>query len=137
MSDICIRDYLNNYDSGKYDSSDVSVQCDAGWYDWFCNDTSLQRKTVALTRKLRQLVLSDKIDIYKNYVFFKNNCPMADAGLYDDFRICDMKTGDVQYTITPKYTVTGTAQVWGVDNDFDKPLVDASWNDVKAFFGVK
>ena len=58
-------------------------------------------------------------------------------GLYDDFRICDLKTGDVQYTITPKYTVTGTAQVWGVDNDFDKPLVDGSWNDVKAFFGVK
>ena len=56
MSDICIKDYLNNYDGGKYDSSDVSVQCDAGWYDWFCKDTSLQRKTVALTRKLRQLI---------------------------------------------------------------------------------
>ena len=131
-----VNEFANKFLNGDFENADVKTQIEAGWYDWFCKDTSLQRKTVALTRKLRQLILSDKIDIYKNYVFFKNNCPF-DGGLYDDFRICDMKTGDVQYTITPKYTVTGTAQVWGVDNDFDKPLVDGSWNDVKAFFGVK
>ena len=99
MSDICIRDYLNNYDNGMYDSADRSVQCDAGWYDWFCKDSSLKSKTVTLTRKLRQLILSPKVDIYKNYVFFKNNCGYT---LYDDFRICDLDTGDVLYTVCPK-----------------------------------
>lgn len=133
MSDICIRDYLNNYDSGKYDSADRSVQCDAGWYDWFCKDSALKSKTVTLTRKLRQLVLSPKVDIYKNYVFFKNNCGWT---LYDDFRICDLDTGDVLYTVTPKDS-DGKATVWGKDNDFAAPLVDGYWVDVKDFFGVK
>ena len=132
MADICIRDYLNNYDGGMYDSDDRSVQCQAGWYDWFCKDSSLKNKTVTLTRKLRQLILSDKVDIYKNYVFFKNNCGYT---LYDDFRICDMATGDVLYTITPKDTV-GNATVCGKDNNFDAPLVDGHWSDVLAYFGV-
>lgn len=133
MSDISIQQYLTNFDAGKYDDADRAVQCDAGWYDWFCKDSSLKGKTVALTRKLRQLILSDKIDIYKNYVFFKNNCGWT---LYDDFRICDMDTGDVLYTVTPKDS-DGKATVWGKDNDFAAPLVDGYWDDVKIFFGVK
>lgn len=134
MSNLSIRDYLTKFDNGDFDSADRATQCDAGWYDWFCKDSSLQRKTVALTRKVKQLVLSDKVDIYKNYVFFKNNCPLH-GPLYDDFRICDIDTGDVLYTVSPKDR-DGRATVWGKDNNFDAPLVDGNWKDVKAFFGV-
>ena len=66
-------------------------------------------------------------------MFFKNNCGWT---LYDDFRICDLDTGDVLYTVTPKDS-DGKATVWGKDNDFAAPLVDGYWVDVKDFFGVK
>lgn len=127
-----IQNYLNNFNAGAYDDNSVSTQCDAGWYDWFCRDTSLRNKTYTLTNKLKQLILSDKINIYQDYVFFKNNCGHA---LYDDFRICDLQTGDVKYTVSPS-DCDGLSTVWGIDNEFAAPLVEGSWKDVKAFFGV-
>jgi hypothetical protein len=127
-----IQNYLNNFKAGKYESADKATQCDAGWYDWFCKTSSLKNKTYSLTKKLEQLVLSDKINIYQDYVFFKNNCGYK---LYDDFRICDLETGEVKYTVTPR-DEDGMARVWGIDNDFDAPLVKGNWKDVKSFFGV-
>jgi hypothetical protein len=79
---------------------------------------------------------STKIDTEKNYVFFKNNCPMR-GGLYDDFRVCDMETGDVIFTVVPRCTHSGKAEVWGRENEFKGPLVQGTWRDVKTFFGMK
>ena len=106
------------------------------WYDWFCRDSSLPNKGKKLLDKLRTISESKKFDNDKCYVFFKNNCPCR-GRLYDDFRICDKETGDVLYTIVPSsgYDVTkGKAEVYGIDNDFDSPLVCGTWRDVKKFF---
>ena len=70
------------------------------------------------------------------YVFFKNNSPCF-GKLYDDFRFCDMETGDVIYTICPAvgYTETfGQSEVWGKENDFEEAIVAGTWNDVLFFF---
>jgi len=131
-----ILNYVKNYNAGKYDSPDVTVQIEAGWYDWFCKDESLYRKTKKLTNKLKKILGSTKINYIDNYVFFKNNCP-GDGSLYDDFRICDMKTGDVIYTITPRSGFNnkkGLAEVWGKENKFEKALVSGTWKDVVTFF---
>ena len=131
MSNISIQQFISNFNAGMYDSDDYQTQCDAGWYDWFCKQSSLRNKTIHLTKKLKQLCLSEKIDMNKHYVFFKNNCGNV---LYDDFRICCLETGDVQYTVSPNDH--GRATVWGKDNNFDEPLVEGNWKDVKAFFNV-
>lgn len=136
MTNISISDYLANFESGMYDSPDVRVQCEAGWYDWFCRDSSLKNKTVNLTKKLLRIVNSSKIDKQNMYVFFKNNCPL-DGSLYDDFRICDMKTGDVIFTVIPSSghnSNRGIAEVWGKENGFDGPIVSGTWKDVKNYF---
>lgn len=103
-----------------------------GFFDWFCKDTSLPNKAKVLFAKMKSLVRSGKFDPTKCYVFFKNNCPCC-GKLYDDFRICDLETGDVIYTVSPSNSV-GKADVWGVDNDFEKPLVSGSWREVRAWF---
>ena len=128
-----IRQYLENYKNGKYDSSDRDTQINAGWYDWFCMDSSLYNKTKTLTSRLRSIVKSGKINQDTMYVFFKNNCPCV-GGLYDDFRICDVKTNDVVYTVVPRHTPTGYAEVWGRENGFGEPIVKGTWKDVKDFF---
>ena len=136
MKNQSIREYINNFNNGQYNSKDVSVQCDAGWYDWFCKDSSLRNKTYSLTAKLKQIVASPKVNQDTMYVFFKNNYPCV-GKLYDDFRICDMVTGDVVYTICPAvgYTKTfGQSEVWGKENDFKEALVAGTWNDVLFFF---
>ena len=106
------------------------------WYDWFCRDTSLPAKTKKLVRYLRQIALSNKFDATKTYTFFKNNCP-CDGRLYDDFRICDIKTGDVLYTIIPSNghnVKLGQSEVWGAENDFKEAIVEGTWKEVKEFF---
>lgn len=131
-----ILDYIKNYEAGKYNSPLREVQCEAGWYDWFCKEASLYTKTKKLTNKLKKIMWSKKINLEKNYVFFKNNCPCL-GSLYDDFRICDLETDDVLYTVIPSSGVSsnkGNAEVWGKENNFEKALVSGAWKDVVKFF---
>jgi len=137
MNDVKISTWIKNFEAGKYNSADVDTQCEAGWFDWFCRDNSLRNKTYKLAPKLKQIAQLLGVDFMnKNYVFFKNNCPMC-GSLYDDFRFCDMKSGDVIYTITPSsgyLSDKGTSTVYGKSNDFKEPLVSGKWADVVEYF---
>ena len=62
-----------------------SDQC-WSFYDWFCNDRSLERRAKALLPKLKFLIKEGIVDGDKAYVWFKNSCPMC-GELYDDLRI--------------------------------------------------
>lgn len=136
MSDnMTINEFAVEYLKGTFEDSAINIQIYAGWYDWFCKDTSLVGKTRSLGKKVLSLMKSPKIDTENSYVFFKNNCPVS-GPLYDDFRICNMKTGNVIYTVTPKSGHTGLAEVYGFENDFQEPLTEGTWKDVKIFFGV-
>ena len=89
-------------------------------------------------KKVKQIALSKKFNLTETYVFFKNNCPMV-GRLYDDFRICDLVSGDVLYTVVPRSGFEkdeGRAQVYGRENDFQEPLVDGRWSDILVFFNV-
>ena len=37
------------------ESADKRVQIDAGWYDWFCKDTSLVNKTKRMGNIIKQI----------------------------------------------------------------------------------
>ena len=127
MKNDKISTILDNYDN--YNVMDL-------WYDWFCKDSFLERKGKDLLKKLKMIAPSKKFDNDKCYVFFKNNCPLH-GSLYDDFRICDKENGNVLYCVVPKSGYkrdNGLAQLYGVDNDFQKPLVEGTWRDVKAWF---
>ena len=131
-----IREYIQRFDAGEFEAPDFNTQCEAGWYDWFCKESSLRNKTKKLTAKLKQILASPKINQDTMYVWFKNNCP-GEGSLYDDFRIADIATGGTIYTIIPASGFTtdkGKSEVWGRENDFDGPLVYGTWKDVKAFF---
>jgi hypothetical protein len=138
MPNITIREFLNNYKKGNYNGDDVETQIDAGWHDWFCDESKLRDKTIKLVKYLKSIVRSQRINIDTMYVFFKNNCP-CNGKLYDDFRICDIKTKDVIYTVTPHcghWQTEGQSIVLGRENDFKEPLVTGTWEDVQQFFEV-
>ena len=105
-----------------------------GFWDWFCSDKALAGKSRKLCGNVCVITkLTKKFDPKKVYVWFKNNCPCS-GSLYDDLRISDLETHDVLYTIVPHDGRTGLSEVWGSENDFSKPLVEGTWEDVKQFF---
>lgn len=80
---ITVRQWKENYINGMYDKKDCSTMCDAGWYDWFCKDSSLLgrlKKFGSIIKKIDNDFILDNF-----YVWFKNNCPCV-GPLYDDMR---------------------------------------------------
>lgn len=90
-----------------------------------------------LINKLGSIAFSPKLNIYEQYAFFKNNCPM-NGDLYDSFSICDIKTGDVEFYVTPKCGHKGKrygqALVYSSGDGFDTPVVAGTWDDVVKYF---
>jgi hypothetical protein len=139
---------LEEFDAGKYNALDLNTQVIAGWYDWFCKDSSLAGKTNRLYKLVKKFVKVAKIDLEKHYVFFKNNCPMW-AGLYDDFRICDIETGEVIYNFSPRYPelvrgngfrgnkINFVAQVYWKETGWETPVVSGNIKKCMDFFFVK
>jgi hypothetical protein len=135
MEKITLRQQLESFDLGVFLDSSGSV--DSGcfnFYDWFCKDSSLEKKAIKLFKNVKTFLKHHpEIDIDKHYVFFKNNCPMV-GSLYDDFRICDIEKGNVGYTVVPTRTIpdktnpygrnstTTYSEMWGSENGFKEPL---------------
>jgi hypothetical protein len=100
------------------------------FYDWFCKDSSLERKAKSLIPKVQYLVEKMGIDPDTHYFFLKNNCPMS-SPLYDSFSICDTE-GNVKVWATPNYSPKGTAQVYTAAQGFSKPWIEENnWRKLK------
>lgn len=137
---ISIKEWINRFLSGEFDSQDVRVQIQAGWYDWFCKDSSLANKTKKMGNIIRQIKSGGKVNLDNWYVWFKNNCPL-NGPLYDDFRFAKLDTGDVQMTIQinccwnkHRYSVWGRR---GEDKEFEheNPLFETdSLKDLVKWF---
>jgi hypothetical protein len=112
-------------------SPEYTEDCYFFW-DWFCNDKSLESKSKSLMPKVKKLVEKLNINIDSHYVFFKNNCP-GSGNLYDSFSICELSGNrDVKVWCTPKsghYSENGEAQVYV--NKFNEPRYKAStWKEL-------
>ena len=102
---------LNAFESGQIMDSNGTVGNCFNFYDWFCKDSSLERKAHALFPRVKRFLKEHpEIDTQSTYVFFKNNCPV-NGPLYDDFRICN--ENGVIYTVTHKCGHSGQAEIWG------------------------
>ena len=116
-----LRKQFEAFDDGVYLDWDGSESSCYNFYDWFCKDSSLKNKANTLFRASRRFAKKLDIDLDKHYVFFKNNCPMS-GPLRDDFRICEVETGNVVWTVTPNHQ--GRCEIWGSENRFDKPIYE-------------
>jgi len=103
------------------------------FFDWFCRPYALEDRARKIMPKAIKFAKRKKVDLDKTYVMFKNNCPMT-GSLYDDFRICDVETGDVIWTVIPSSghdNILGQAEVWGVENKFSGEINKApSWTEL-------
>ncbi len=127
---INVAEWQNNFVNGLYENRNRKTQINAGWYDWFCRDSSLAAKTEKMGNIIRQVKAGGKVNLKGWYVWFKNNCPMS-GPLYDDFRFADLETGDVQFTIQinccwnkSRYAVFGRTP--DGEGHWDEPLFETN-----------
>ena len=120
-----LADQLNAQANGLIiDSQGQNDEC-YNFYDWFCKDSSLRNKSWKLMKQVKTFLKHNpQIDLLEHYVSFKNNCP-GRGPLYDDFRICNIETGNVVFTVIPKCGHSGLAEIWGRENDFKGPIKTA------------
>ena len=98
MENIKLTEWINRFNAKEFESKEVTTQIKAGWYDWFCKDTSLANKTKVMGNIIKQIKPGGKVDLETSYVWFKNNCPL-NGPLYDDFRITDIETNNNLFVI--------------------------------------
>jgi len=108
---IKLSEWIQRFTSGEFDKPDSTTQIKAGWFDWFCRDSSLANKTMKMGNIIKQFKAGGKVDLETSYVWFKNNCPL-NGPLYDDFRIADIENNNNLFVVQidcvwndSKYTV--------------------------------
>ena len=130
-----LAEQVGNLDTKQF-GKDEDATCGA-WFDWFCTDKSLTTRGKSLVSKLKSIQHSKRFNPETTYTFFKNNCPCV-GNLYDDFRICDIETGNVIFCIVPKSghtSMNGLGEVWGKDayGQFGA-LFKGTWKEIKNWF---
>lgn len=93
MENRSIREWQVQYARGDFNKNDFKTMCDAGWYDWFCKDTQLKSRLDKMAKIIMQLKMSDRVDIDKMGIYFKNNSPIYHP-TYDDFRLYYINNSD-------------------------------------------
>lgn len=132
---IKLSEWIQRFKSGEFDKPDTTTQIKAGWFDWFCRDSSLVNKTIKMGNIIKQIKTGGKVDLETSYVWFKNNCPLS-GPLHDDFRIADIENNNNLFVVQidcvwndTKYTVFERL------DGFEKPVLqtDSSRELVKWF----
>ena len=120
---ISLKTWIERFNNNEFENENTNVQIEAGWYDWFCRDTSLKNKTKKMGQIIKQIKDGGKVDLNNMYVWFKNNCPMS-GPLYDDFRIANINDGATQLLVQLDSPWEDTKYVvYSVDDFFDKPVL--------------
>lgn len=133
MGRVTIREWQGMFVGGMFNSCDRTTQVKAGWYDWFCDHSQLGAKTQKMGRIIAKIGNDGKVNLDKQYVFFKNSCPMV-GPLYDSFKICDGESANVVYCIDNR---NRRWQVYSAKNDWNEPIFEGSASALVKYLNTK
>lgn len=123
MSNLSVKDYLANGGS-------LNEECNNFW-DWFCSDSGLKNRGIALDKKVKALSDIGIIDKDNSIVKYKNNCPF-NGKLYDSILVKDLNNNEI-YWIIPSNghnANSGVASIYIYASK--KEFEFSSWKEMKT-----
>ena len=88
LKQITLREWINRFNKGDYNSTNIETQCEAGWSDWFCRENELRDKLYKMAEIVKEIKNEFILDNY--YVWFTNTNVGCDSS-YDTFRFDPLK----------------------------------------------
>lgn len=88
MRSITVREWINKFINGEFETKDFDTQTKAGWNDWFCPERELSDRL----KKMGNIIKKIKNDyIFDNFfLVFYNICsidyPLFDQAMFTPFR---------------------------------------------------
>ena len=72
MSDnrIPLNIWIERFKNAEFENENTKIQIEAGWYDWFCKDTSLKNKTKKMGNIIKQIKAGCKINLNETFYFY-------------------------------------------------------------------
>jgi hypothetical protein len=121
MKQYTAKQQIDAFREGKYLDENECFY----FYDWFCKDSSLERKSKNLMAKAIKFAKKLNIDLDTHYIWFKNNCPYG-GRLYDDFRFAEVESGNTVWTVSPCEGRNGRAEAYGKINGWNTPFLEGN-----------
>lgn len=90
VNEMTLKTFLTSWTSAKGNKEARRELSSAIWYDWFCKDESLYRRTKKFIKTLKKILeaLPSSATIIPS---LKNCCPASNHPLYDMLRLFDDK----------------------------------------------
>ena len=76
---MTVKEFQNEYYKGNLKDNDVQTQINAGWFDWFCSNGNLSKRTRRVAQVIKRITNQNLFDAK---VVLKNVCPVT-SNLYD------------------------------------------------------
>ena len=122
-----MNQWIYDFDSGRFNDSDIITQAEAGWSNWECENDRVVNQTRFVAPKIKFIAESGMVDPQKTFVQLYNGTLVNDK-TYNEIAVREISTN--RMLLTFQFYSDRTMAIFG---DTAEPLFEGLWSDAKEW----